>query len=158
MSIVEVLGIGHHFPGKCCCLICTLTENGCTLIEKRYRASCSCHYRIRDCRCNVTARRAIANLVQCRRAGRPCGHCVGHCNTVCFRCRVHRHSLSSCLLILLLSSPSPRCPLLSSLSTCPIVVVVYAVLPCRSSLSSCQCCPLQLSLCLSSEGSVNALK
>jgi hypothetical protein len=30
--------------------------------------------------------------------------------------------------------------------------------PCRSSLSSCQCCPLQLSWCLSSEGSVNALK
>ncbi len=38
VSIVEVLGIGHRFPGKRCSLICALTENGRTLFEKRYRS------------------------------------------------------------------------------------------------------------------------
>jgi hypothetical protein len=36
VSIVEVLGISRCFPGKRCCLIYFLTENGRSFVKKRY--------------------------------------------------------------------------------------------------------------------------
>ena len=70
VSIDEVLGIGCCFPGKYCCLICFLTENGCKFVKKHCGLwPFSCHYKIWDCRCNVTARRTIANVVHRCRAG-----------------------------------------------------------------------------------------
>jgi hypothetical protein len=133
VSIVEVLGIGRRFPGKCCCLlICFLTENGSrssrNAIEPRARATIE--FGIAD----ATLPPEEPSLTSCSVA-------VPAVTVVVVSAIV----IPPVTIVIMLAIVEP--PVAVVVVSAVVVLLVAVVMP-----------TVKLSCCLSTQGSANALK